>query len=259
MTDTFDLAANQANAIRAETLTVDAVGNLEHTFDRLLAEWSESPTMLTKLRALSTSHPGGMRRVRGDGSCFPRCYAFGVAETLLRIKEPSERSQLVEQIIATLQEYQTPMRQHYGEYVDDFAEAAIDVLKGVGSGTMTVDLLRERFCGPMGDYIISFYRFLSGHYIRSNAVLFEAFLEGSDNSRDLESFIASEVESIGKEFDQVHIVALTSAVGVGICVGYADLSSQATCSFYRIPDDDKVPLLCHVLYRPGHYDILYPN
>ena len=60
------------------------------------------------------------------------------------------------------------------------------------------------------------------------------------------------------ESDHVHITALTLATGVTIRVEYIDRSVAVVGSGTRhdFPDDGTQPLIT-LLYRPGHYDILY--
>lgn len=64
-----------------------------------------------------------------------------------------------------------------------------------------------------------------------------------------------EVEPMYRECDHLHIVALTSALGVGVRVMYLDRGEGATVLSHDFPED-KDPII-HLLYRPGHYDILY--
>jgi len=48
---------------------------------------------------------------------------------------------------------------------------------------------------------------------------------------------------------------LTAAVGVGVRVMYLDRGDGATVASHDFPED-KEPVI-NLLYRPGHYDILY--
>jgi ubiquitin thioesterase protein OTUB1 len=75
---------------------------------------------------------------------------------------------------------------------------------------------------------------------------------------------------MGEESDHVHIVALTDALLVPIRVVYLDNSSYpgAGDGSLEVTTHDFIPeaqqvqgkdLIVHVLYRPGHYDIMYPT
>lgn len=73
---------------------------------------------------------------------------------------------------------------------------------------------------------------------------------------------------MGKECDQPQIAALTESLAISVKIEYLDGSASADQELqsYLCNGDisastnakDKLPLLC-LLYRPGHYDILYPR
>ena len=67
-----------------------------------------------------------------------------------------------------------------------------------------------------------------------------------------------EVEPMNKESDHIHITALTSALSVSIRVQYMDRGEGGKVNYHDFPDTGRAdePYL-HLLYRPGHYDILY--
>lgn len=66
-----------------------------------------------------------------------------------------------------------------------------------------------------------------------------------------------EVEPMYKESDHIHIIALSSALDVGIRVRYMDRGQSTEAIAHDFPEGSHVRV--HLLYRPGHYDILYPN
>jgi ubiquitin thioesterase protein OTUB1 len=85
------------------------------------------------------------------------------------------------------------------------------------------------------------------------------------------------VEPMGEESDHVHIIALSDALGVPIRVVYLDRSSCDTGNL-SVNHHDFIPSAnssegdaamtsapaaakpyITLLYRPGHYDILYPK
>ena len=59
-----------------------------------------------------------------------------------------------------------------------------------------------------------------------------------------------------KEIDEIHIVALSRALDVGIRVRYMDRGQSTEAIAHDFPKGSQVR--AHLLYRPGHYDILYP-
>lgn len=88
----------------------------------------------------------------------------------------------------------------------------------------------------------------------------------SDDLLSVEQFCRRFVEPMGEESDHVHMVALTDALQVPIRVVYLDRSQGGdgedgapnTHDFAPSEGEGKPPAV-HVLYRPGHYDIIYPR
>ena len=60
---------------------------------------------------------------------------------------------------------------------------------------------------------------------------------------------------MGKESDHIQIIGLTSALGVPVRVEYMDRGEGDQCNHHHFPEDSN-PVVT-LLYRPGHYDILY--
>ena len=58
-----------------------------------------------------------------------------------------------------------------------------------------------------------------------------------------------------READHLHITALTNALGVCVSVCYMDRTDGGQVNDHRFPEDGTPRV--HLLYRPGHYDILY--
>lgn len=71
---------------------------------------------------------------------------------------------------------------------------------------------------------------------------------------------------MGKECDQPQIAALTEALQVGVKIEYLDGSAgpgqdlqSYVCSPTVPATEQQEPVPITLLYRPGHYDILYPR
>ena len=59
-----------------------------------------------------------------------------------------------------------------------------------------------------------------------------------------------------RESDHIHIIALTSALGVPVGIIYLDRTEQDNAPKVHCFPDDSQPSI-FILYRPGHYDIIY--
>lgn len=58
-----------------------------------------------------------------------------------------------------------------------------------------------------------------------------------------------------RESDHIHIIAISTALNVSISVAYVDRGDEMT--YHNFPEESNPQI--HLLYRPGHYDILYPK
>ncbi|PKU79572.1 Ubiquitin thioesterase otubain-like [Dendrobium catenatum] len=77
---------------------------------------------------------------------------------------------------------------------------------------------------------------------------FEQSIQGlsCDNAMTVQKFCEIEVEPMDKDVDNVQIIALVDALGVPIRIEYLQDSASPLEEPYIT-----------LLYRPGHYDILY--
>lgn len=66
---------------------------------------------------------------------------------------------------------------------------------------------------------------------------------------------SKEVEPMSKESDHIHIIALAQALDVSILVEYMDRGEGGTVNHHVFPEGGDPRIF--LLYRPGHYDILY--
>jgi len=103
------------------------------------------------------------------------------------------------------------------------------------------------------DYIVVYLRLVTSGQLREDSDFFLNFIEGG---RSVEEFCLQEVEPMYKESDHIHIIALCTALDVGARVRYLDRGSSDEAIAHDFPEG--CPTAIHLLYRPGHYDILYP-
>lgn len=60
---------------------------------------------------------------------------------------------------------------------------------------------------------------------------------------------------MSKESDHIHIIALAKALNVPVLVEYMDRGEGGTVNHHIFPEGSEPRIF--LLYRPGHYDILY--
>ena len=106
------------------------------------------------------------------------------------------------------------------------------------------------------DYIVCFLRFVISGNLRRNEELFQYFIS---EGMTVPEFCLKDVEPMGIECDQIQIVALSNEfanwINRGILIENLDCSDIESVNHVKLPED-KEPFL-YLLYRPGHYDILY--
>ena len=119
----------------------------------------------------------------------------------------------------------------------------------------------------MSDYVVCYLRIVTSGYIQRNADFYMAFLEGYQSIKDycnhvcetlyslFYSFLSQEVDPMYRESDHIHISAITQALGVNVRVLYMDRGEGAGVNHHDFPEGATPHI--HMLYRPGHYDILY--
>ncbi|XVF66734.1 hypothetical protein PTKIN_Ptkin10aG0061200 [Pterospermum kingtungense] len=155
-----------------------------------------------------------------------------------------------------------------------FLEQLDSVLQGNEDSISQDELITRCRDQSVSDYVVMFFRFVTSGEIRKRSEFFEPFILGLTDAA-VEQFCKSSVEPMGEESDHVHITAISDALGVPIRVVYLDRSS-CDKGGVSVNHHDFIPTstdhsnatsgsteairpFITLLYRPGHYDILYPK
>ncbi|XP_057428752.1 OVARIAN TUMOR DOMAIN-containing deubiquitinating enzyme 1 isoform X1 [Lotus japonicus] len=266
MQQQHSIQADQANK-------VPFVGDKE-PLSSLAAEYqSGSAILLEKIKVLDQQY-AAIRRTRGDGNCFFRGFMFSYLEHVLVSQDQAE----IDRIQANVEKSRTALQTlGYTELTfEDFFSLFIEQLESVIQGKETSisheELVLRSRDQSISDYVVMFFRFVTSAEIQKRSEFFEPFILGLTNTT-VEQFCKSSVEPMGEESDHVHITALSDALGVPIRVVYLDRSSCDTGGvsvnhhdFMPVAGDlpnasssEKNTPFITLLYRPGHYDILYPK
>ncbi|KAI3649551.1 hypothetical protein MP228_005183 [Amoeboaphelidium protococcarum] len=235
-------------------------------------EYKDNAPFLVKLNSVADWQ---FRRIRRDGNCFYRCVAFAYLESMLSQKTLKQQA---------VEDAQKPNGKHwlwlagagYEEFaIVDFWEEYYRLL--TDSGKDIDSLLTDMNDIMISNAVVVHMRFLASAYLKCNEELYLPFLlSQSDSSRylsnlpgdavlDMDTFCRMYVESMDSEADQVQIVALVNALNIVLNIAYLDAQGGALTDqrgiFHRFTPtewngtDDIIEL--HLLFRPGHYDILY--
>jgi len=193
-----------------------------------------------------------IRRTRGDGNCFYRSYGFRILEACLADLDLLEK--ISEKAIYTKDKL---IELAYSAYtVEDFLETFIEILGVVKKGQNIDDLMQVYNDQGYSDYLVVFLRLMVSCYLQTNEEFYSEFIEGHTCMKE---FCSQQVEPMAIESDHIHIIALTNAINTTVQVEYMDRGGEeGKVNFHRFPDDGTTPTI-YLLYRPGHYDVLYPR
>lgn len=271
----------QENEIReAEATRIPFLGDVE-PLAALAAEYEGgSEVFRTKIHSLERGY-NSFRRSRGDGNCFFRSFLFAYLDDLITRGDYAERSRVVDRIQATRQKM---LDSGYQELVFEDSQQhllnQLNAIKGGEEGLTREVLLINMRDGEVSNMIVSFLRLATSAEIDSRAEFFAPFIMGMTiDELSVEAFRRRCVEPMGEEADHVHIVALSDMLQVPVRVLYLDRTMDAAgADASSVNEHDFVPEALteaarggdsaaaarmlprvHLLYRPGHYDILSPN
>ncbi|KAK7082365.1 OTU domain, ubiquitin aldehyde binding [Halocaridina rubra] len=250
----YDPNVNQDELIMAQEkqiaeeikANIAMVGELDD-LSSLEREYSNDPVYFSKVATLLPKF-SNVRRTRPDGNCFLRGFIFAYLEYCIYHREELTRfKQYLEASKEELFEMGFP-KFTTEDFNDMFMEVVTD-LEGSGSIDRVEAIIND---AGTSDYLVVYLRLLISAHLQKNAEFFSFFIEGG---RTVGEFCKQEVEPMYRECDHLHIVALTAALGVGVRVMYLDRGEGSSVVSHDFPED-KDPVI-HLLYRPGHYDILY--
>jgi len=234
---------------------------LPEDIQKLYQEYEQgSEVYRQKIMKLAERH-SKIRRCRGDGNCFYRAFGFAWFERLLNSKNHDLRQSALSSLADTISllnkaGYQPLVHQDvYEEYVEK-------QMKTVANGEYDEDMLLAIFqTDEISNNIVWYLRLITAAYLKLHREEYEPFL-GFEFGMD--SFCSSSVEVMDQEADHIHVMALTKALKVPVEIAYMSGSdAMEQVNFHEFYPDEEVekgsvtlkPLV--LLYRPGHYDILY--
>ncbi|XP_072887497.1 ubiquitin thioesterase OTUB1b [Hemitrygon akajei] len=189
-----------------------------------------------------------IRKTRPDGNCFYRAFGFAHLEALL---DNSKELQKFKAIASRSKE--DLVTQGFTEFtIEDFHNTFMDVIELVEKQGSLADLLTAFNDQSTSDYLVVYLRLLTSGYLQRESGFFEHFIEGG---RTVKEFCQQEVEPMAKESDHIHIIALAQALDTSIRVEYMDRGEGNSTNQHIFPEGSEPRVF--LLYRPGHYDILY--
>ena len=192
-----------------------------------------------------------MYHLQGDGNCFYRSFLFAYLETLLhhylsdldatREEAEAERQRFLQ--VVTHSKDQLVQLGYEEMAIETFYDLLVELLQDLFSYSeqSLLDLFQE---DGQSDYYTWFMRLLTAGAIRGEASRFFPFLpddvlgqanhgifskemaHGMDDEEEIKRKVATycrqEVEPMGRESEQVHIIALAEYLNVIVSIEYLD-------------------------------------
>lgn len=245
------------NDIREQQVNIHPLVSVPLPISILRDEYatSENPNFILKIADLESNYEF-FRKSRGDGNCFFRAFSFGLVEWVCGHADQAVQIESLSKEITELLGNAGFDRLAY----EDFFEELVSTLKECPSAD---SLAAEWEASPHRSHsLVVLMRLVASAFLRQHAGDYEPFLwemEATEGSGvDMVSFCQRYVECLGVESDQIHIIALGNALGCEVQVAYLDGSDGPLNRLSFSPNQSR-GITINLLYRPGHYDLLYPK
>lgn len=246
------LITEQAERIQADIASTTGLVSARTPLAALEADFANDPVFKSKVVKIGEKY-GEFRRTRPDGNCFFRAVGFRLFERLLA--DQAELGKVRARLEGSKDEM---VRLGMPEFtVEDFFDNFMSSLERLAAGADQAELaeVEEMFRDEgTSNYLVVFLRLLTSKQLQLEGDFYQNFMEGGAT---VASFCSTEVEPMYRESDHIHIIGLTAAAGVSVRVVYLDRGEGDTPVHHDFPEGQEPGL--HLLYRPGHYDILYPK
>jgi ubiquitin thioesterase protein OTUB1 len=246
----FEEIIKYENQLREEIeKTTPLISELK-PINELYQEFQNSEFM--NIIPLITNKYSNIRLIRRDGNCFYRCFIYRLFEEIAINKDENLYKSL-KNIINNSKDI-TERNGYEWIVVEDFYQEFINNLTicyetEKNQCRQLLDILFNN--KEKSNYLIVFVRLFIAAFLKENKILYESFIFDIP----FETWVNREVEAVDNECDQIQIMAIVNAFNIGVIIENLNQKSLDTMKF---PEDGN-NIFIHVLFRPGHYDILYPK
>lgn len=197
--------------------------------------------------------------MKGDGNCGWRAVAFGYFENLFTLRDAVRVQQELVRIKSLNRLLdQVGQQEHLYEIFVEATEGLLVQLseaiqKGVQEDSFLLDAFNSEY---NSNAIITHFRLLTSAWMKLNPHRYQCFL-----SMPLDQYCATRVETVKTEIDEVGLQALVDGIiegsGLAVEILYLDRSQGDAVTPHLLSPNRPSPATIRLLYRPGHYDLLY--
>ncbi|KAI9189832.1 hypothetical protein H9P43_001265 [Blastocladiella emersonii ATCC 22665] len=241
-------------AIRDAEARANELVSVPLPLETLVHEYAENAPFLRKIERLrgTATH---YRRCRGDGNCFYRAFVYAWYERVLH--DPTKYLARAKADLAAAKQLLLNVGFQL-LVIEDFLDVAEDTLRALESRAIyDDDMLLSRFqSDEVSNAVVVLFRFVTSAFLQAHADDYLPFvLEYAD---DMGTYCAHHVEAMGRDADHLHIMAVSRQFAVNMAVTYLDGSAGDEATVHKFEGDDAHPDdVIGLLYRPGHYDLIY--
>ncbi|OTA97558.1 hypothetical protein M434DRAFT_18966 [Hypoxylon sp. CO27-5] len=223
------------------------------------------PIYVAKTMALPQTY-SHYRPVQGDGNCGWRAIAFAYFETLVRCGDITQAQGELARL-TSMNSFIETVGGHSSWLFEDMVSETFDlfneIIAAMSSGQDAMHFVTNKFNTVESSQSIVYHqRLLASSWLKGNYAQYEPWIAGG-----VESYIEDTIMPTDREIDHVGVVLLYDVLlkpaNIVLEIAYLDRSEGAEVNVHRMPEEangqDPATLgpMIYLLYRPGHYDILY--
>ncbi|KAK3944035.1 ubiquitin thioesterase OTUB1 [Diplogelasinospora grovesii] len=209
------------------------------------------------------------RPIQGDGNCGWRAIGFGYFETLVMLGDKA-RIEKERTRISSLGDYIDQVGGVTSMVYQDMADATDElferILETIGDQKLAmVELMRAFNDSSISNSVMYHFRLLASSWLKENEASYSAFVASGEG---IAGHCQAVLERHGVEIEHLGIMSVANILlkpaGFVLEIAYLDRSPGPRVNTYRFPEEangqDVAALgpIIYLLFRPDHYDLLYP-
>merc|ERR1712130_265119 len=236
----------------------------KRSLELLLVEFKDHNNFTRQMNALiAENRHASYRQMRRDGNCFYRAFLLGLFETIESTQDLPLLQKVSENVMTSLHRC---LKFGYESFtIEDFYYAFMDELQFYQKKIENPEYAAPdkqgntaiaRMANPnIAQYLIFWARMMASLYMRENQKEYEMFVP--QNKGGFRAWLKSDVEALKAEADHLQTVALSKSIDVPITI-YC-LENIQKGGPQKVVTIENRKSCYDILFRPGHYDVLYRN